>query len=108
MNDPCIEHFVRYLENEKNASEHTVSNYLIDNLPVVGRGASYIRRGHDPGTRARITQFHLGQVAGTAAAFAVRDGVGVRKLHVPLLQQELLAQGFFLGETERLSDLGLA
>jgi integrase/recombinase XerC len=28
--DPCIEHFVRYLQGEKNASEHTVSNYLID------------------------------------------------------------------------------
>lgn len=30
MNDPCVTHFVQYLEGEKNASEHTVSNYLID------------------------------------------------------------------------------
>lgn len=30
MNDPCTEHFVQYLEGEKNASEHTISNYLID------------------------------------------------------------------------------
>jgi len=30
MNDPCVEHFVQYLEGEKNASEHTVSNYLTD------------------------------------------------------------------------------
>ncbi len=30
MNDPCIEHFVQYLEGEKNASKHTISNYLID------------------------------------------------------------------------------
>ncbi len=30
MNDPCIEHFVQYLDGEKNASKHTVSNYLID------------------------------------------------------------------------------
>jgi len=30
MNDPCIEHFIQYLEGEKNASEHTVSNYLVD------------------------------------------------------------------------------
>jgi len=30
MNDPCVAHFVQYLEGEKNASEHTVSNYLID------------------------------------------------------------------------------
>ena len=28
--DPCIEHFLRYLQGEKNASEHTVSSYLID------------------------------------------------------------------------------
>jgi integrase/recombinase XerC len=30
MNDPCVEHFAQYLEGEKNASEHTISNYLID------------------------------------------------------------------------------
>jgi integrase/recombinase XerC len=30
MIDPCVEHFVQYLEGEKNASEHTISNYLID------------------------------------------------------------------------------
>jgi len=28
--DPCVEHFVKYLQGEKNASGHTVSNYLID------------------------------------------------------------------------------
>ena len=28
--DPCVEHFVRYLEGERNASEHTISNYLMD------------------------------------------------------------------------------
>ncbi len=30
MNDPRVEHFIQYLEGEKNASEHTISNYLID------------------------------------------------------------------------------
>ena len=30
MNDPCVEHFVQYLEGERNASEHTINNYLID------------------------------------------------------------------------------
>jgi integrase/recombinase XerC len=30
MNDPCVKHFVQYLETERNASEHTVGNYLID------------------------------------------------------------------------------
>jgi len=30
MNDPCVEHFIQYLEGEKNASGHTVGNYVID------------------------------------------------------------------------------
>ena len=30
MNDPCVAHFIRYLEGEKNASGHTVGNYVID------------------------------------------------------------------------------
>jgi len=28
--DPCVEHFVQYLRGEKNASEHTIANYLMD------------------------------------------------------------------------------
>jgi integrase/recombinase XerC len=34
--DPCIEHFVKYLRGEKNASEHTVVNYLMDIRQFVG------------------------------------------------------------------------
>ena len=30
MDDPCIGHFVRYLEGERNASGHTISSYLVD------------------------------------------------------------------------------
>jgi site-specific recombinase XerD len=30
IHDPCVGHFVQYLQGEKNASTHTVSNYLID------------------------------------------------------------------------------
>lgn len=30
MTDPCIEHFVQYLEGERNASRHTITNYLMD------------------------------------------------------------------------------
>jgi len=30
IDDPLMDHFVRYLRGEKNASEHTVSNYLMD------------------------------------------------------------------------------
>ncbi len=28
--DPCVDHFSRYLAHEKNASSHTVTNYLMD------------------------------------------------------------------------------
>ena len=28
--DPCIDHFVQYLEGERNASRHTITNYLMD------------------------------------------------------------------------------
>lgn len=34
--DPCVEHFVRYLEGERNASAHTISNYLMDIKQFVG------------------------------------------------------------------------
>ena len=34
--DPCIDHFIRYLEGEKNASEHTVKNYLMDIQQFIG------------------------------------------------------------------------
>ena len=30
MDDPCIGHFVRHLEGERNASGHTISSYLVD------------------------------------------------------------------------------
>ena len=30
MEDPFVEQFMRYLENEKNASLHTLENYRID------------------------------------------------------------------------------
>lgn len=30
MNDPCVVHFIDYLKAVKDASEHTISNYLID------------------------------------------------------------------------------
>ncbi len=45
----------------------------VDNLLVVGRGAAYIRRGHDP-TGMRARPLVMGQAAGVAAD--ARDRVG--------------------------------
>ena len=75
---------------------------------VVGRGASYIRRGHDPGTRGRVVMFELGQAAGIAAALAAEERSSARTLDVKSLQRALLEQGFYLGDDERLRELGLA
>jgi hypothetical protein len=80
----------------------------LDGILVVGRGSSYLRRGHDPATRGRIVQFHLGEAAGTAAALAARTGTSVRALDVAELQRKLLESGFYLGEADRLRQLGLA
>lgn len=71
----------------------------LEGMLVVGRGSSYIRRGHDPATRARIIQYHLGQVAGTAAAFAVRDKCPLKTpALVKSVQAELRRQGFTAGD----------
>ena len=71
----------------------------LDNLLVVGRGSSYVRRGHDPATRARPVQYRLGEIAGIAAAMAIGAGQSVKSLDVPELQRKLLAEGFALGDT---------
>lgn len=80
----------------------------LDGLLVTGRGAAYLRRGHDPtGMRARPSMMVLGQATGTAAALAAREGITPKKLDVRKLQRELLKQGFFLGDENRLEELGL-
>jgi hypothetical protein len=80
----------------------------VEGLLVCGRGAAYVRRGHDPGTRARGETMLLGQAAGTAAALAAQAGLAPRQLDVRRLQQTLLADGgFCLGDAKRLRQLGL-
>lgn len=67
----------------------------IDGLLVIGRGAAYLRRGHDPGGgRRRSMQMHLGEAAGLAAALSVRRRVTPRHLDIRLLQRELRKAGF--------------
>lgn len=79
----------------------------IDNILTVGRGASYIRRGHDPATRSRIVQFHLGQVAGMAALQAIRDNTSVKCINIKKLQKSLIEKGYYLGDEKRIAQLGL-
>ena len=79
----------------------------LDNILVVGRGSSYVRRGHDPGTRGRVVQYRLGEIAGIAATMAVAAGQTAKSLNVKELQRRLLAEGFTFGDTDRLRELGL-
>ena len=80
----------------------------IDGLLVTGRGAAYIRRGHDPCIRARPNLMVLGQATGTAAALAVQEHVIPRNVEVKALQRSLLKEGFYLGDETRLRELGLS
>ena len=81
----------------------------VDNLLVVGRGAAYVRRGHDPtGMRARPLVMVLGQAAGVAATLAIESNTTVKGVERRELQRRLLADGFHLGDAARLRELGLA
>ena len=77
----------------------------VDGLLAVGRSASSIP---DTLLRGRMMVMHMGQAGGTAAALAIKSGVTPRELSVPLLQQQLLCDGFYLGDRARLKELGLA
>lgn len=80
----------------------------IDGLLVTGRGAAYIRRGHDPtGMRARPSIMALGEATGVAAALSTKLGVSPKSLDVTVLQKELLRQGAYLGDETRLIELGI-
>ena len=81
----------------------------VDNLLVIGRGAAYVRRGHDPtGMRARPLVMVLGQAAGVATALAIEADTTVKGVDRRELQRRLLADGFHLGDRARLRELGLA
>lgn len=80
----------------------------IDGLLVCGRGAAYLRRGHDPtGMRARPSMMVFGQAVGTAAAIAALDGVPPRQVDIRKVQRRLIADGIVLGDAARLHELGL-
>ena len=76
---------------------------------VTGRGAAYVRRGHDPsGMRARPSMMTLGQATGIAAALTAKTGVTPKTLDIKTLQRALVNQGLHLGDESRLKELGLS
>ena len=68
----------------------------VDNLLVAGRCASMTHMGQ---SAARVSGacFAMGQAAGTAAAMAVNDGIIPRNINVSTLQDQLQADGAYLG-----------
>ena len=80
----------------------------VDGLLVTGRGAGFLRRGHDPSTRVRSNMLAFGEATGLAAAMAAKDGVEPRDLDVKKLQRRLLKEGYYLGSPSRLRRLKLA
>ena len=76
----------------------------IDGLIAVGRSASSIP---DTLLRNRMAVKHMGQAGGTAAALSARNGVSPKELDVKELQRVLVDSGFYLGDLDRLQELGL-
>jgi len=68
----------------------------VSNLLVAGRCASMTHEGQSA-ARASGACFAMGQAAGTAAALALRSNASLRGLDIAALQQNLTADGAFLG-----------
>lgn len=68
----------------------------VEGMLVTGRGAAYVRRGHDGAgqMRGRPAMMALGQATGLAAALCAKDNVLPAALDIRRLQAQLLAQGF--------------
>ena len=78
----------------------------VENLVVAsGKSVSTNPRGW---IRGQVQCYVLGQAGGVAAALAARGGVRARDLDIRQLQQALLAQNVYLGDSRRLTELGLA
>ena len=77
----------------------------VENLIVAsGKSVSTDPRGL---VRSVVECYVLGQAGGVAAAVAAKTGVTPRDIAVREVQRTLLAQNVYLGETDRLAELGL-
>ncbi len=78
----------------------------VENLIVgSGKSVSTSPRGL---LRGQVQCYVLGQAAGVAAAVAAKTGTTARNVALPEVQRALLAQNVYLGEPDRLADLGVA
>src|SRR5699024_8445940 len=68
----------------------------LDNVLVAGRCLSAT---HEALAAVRVMPpcFAMGEAVGIAATWAVRDGQSIHDTDIPALQQQLLAQGAYLG-----------
>jgi hypothetical protein len=76
----------------------------LEGLLCVGRSASCIP---DTLLRPRGMIAVMGQAAGTAAAMAVQQKAALRELDIKAVQKALFEAGVYLGEPDRLKELGL-
>ncbi|NPV06483.1 MAG: FAD-dependent oxidoreductase [Anaerolineae bacterium] len=78
----------------------------VDNV-VIGSGKSV---STDPRglVRGQASCYLIGQGAGVACAVAARSGTSARGVSITSVQEELLKQNVYLGEPDRLAQLGLA
>ena len=76
----------------------------VDGMLAAGRS---IGRDRTASLRWRWIAKVTGGVAGLAAAKAAADGVPPLDLEIPSLQRALVKAGYYLGEPDRLADLGL-
>jgi len=76
----------------------------INGLIAIGRSASCIP---DTLLRNREGVMYMGQAGGIAAAMCVQSGIEPRKVNIKELQKKLLEAGFYLGDKQRLTQLGL-
>ncbi len=77
----------------------------VDGLLAAGRAANVEVASR---LRARWMVMLTGAIAGAAAALAAANGVSPRALDPRTLQQALLDDGFYLGDADRLGELGLS
>jgi hypothetical protein len=77
----------------------------VQNLIVSsGKSVSTLPRGL---IRGQVSCYILGQASGVAAAVAAQSGATARNVDVQAVQRGLLRQNVYLGDADRLADLGL-